>query len=353
MKTIFYPLFLLPLMMVLPSCKGYVMVPHEYSYYTPPAAPDYSQGCAWAALPDRLDNADLLPDSATMQNHEATADVDVFFVYPTSFFGKTGWNCDLNNEKVNQKTDDRSIKYQASVFNGSAKIYAPRYRQANYASFFNFDGDGAKALDLAYQDVKQAFQYYLDHYNHGRAFILAGHSQGSYHLIRLCKEMIEGQALQQKLVAAYLIGMPVKQNFFKDLPVCDAPEENHCYLTWNTFKVGFYPKYYDSFFKGAVCVNPLTWSTDTAYEKPSCHVGMMGPKFSKMNTELFGARVSQGGLLWVDPVIIPGMKISKTIKVWHQGDINLFYGNIRDNLELRVANYQGKYHPSYTASPKN
>ncbi len=41
------------------------------------------------------------------------------------------------------------------------------------------------AFDLAYEDLKTAFENYLKHYNKGRPIIIASHSQGSLHALRL------------------------------------------------------------------------------------------------------------------------------------------------------------------------
>ena len=65
-----------------------------------------------------------------------------------------------------------------------------------------------KAYAFALQDVKRAFQYYIDHYNNGRPFILVGHSQGTFHLMPLLEQMIDQTPLKDRLVAAYAIGIP-------------------------------------------------------------------------------------------------------------------------------------------------
>ncbi|GIR73695.1 MAG: hypothetical protein CM15mP76_04220 [Prochlorococcus sp.] len=70
---------------------------------------------------------------------------------------------------------------QASAFNGSCNIYAPEYRQATYFSFFDKDDNGKKALDLAYEDIENAFNYFLEFFNNGKPFIIAAHSQGALH----------------------------------------------------------------------------------------------------------------------------------------------------------------------------
>ena len=104
-------------------------------------------------------------------------------------------NTDLSQASLfNQKVDKTTIKFQASIFNQAGRVYAPRYRQAHYRSFSppHIEGknDGIKALLLAYSDIKAAFQYYIKHENKGRPFILAGHSQGSLHLMLLMQELM-------------------------------------------------------------------------------------------------------------------------------------------------------------------
>src|SRR5258706_533076 len=82
------------------------------------------------------------------------------------------------------------------------------YWQAHLRAYYTTDTARAlAAFELAYQDIKTAFQYYLDHYNNGRPIIIASHSQGSSHAQRLLKEFFENGPLKNRLVAAYVIGM--------------------------------------------------------------------------------------------------------------------------------------------------
>src|SRR6187551_2741597 len=118
-----------------------------------PDAPDYSLPGYWAALPSTKDNADAVP---IMEWKDAQGDspVDVFYVHPTTYTGKLGendWNAGLTDKKLNERTDQSTIKYQASLFNGAGSIYAPRYRQAHLNCFYTKrTGDASKALELAY-----------------------------------------------------------------------------------------------------------------------------------------------------------------------------------------------------------
>src|SRR4026209_2404232 len=178
---------------------------HSFADAPPPLAPDYSLAASWGALPDRADAADVV-SNAKVQDRQATAEVDVFFVHPTTFFGTAGWNQSLDDSPTNQLTDTFVLRGQASVFNSCCRVYAPRYRQATIYSFMDNSGSGRSALHVAYEDVERAFDYFIEHYNQGRPFILAAHSQGSLHVRTLLEKRITGTALSERLVAAYPIG---------------------------------------------------------------------------------------------------------------------------------------------------
>ncbi|MFI5172940.1 MAG: DUF3089 domain-containing protein, partial [Chitinophagales bacterium] len=152
------------------SCGVYKPVRVEFTNETIPAPPDYSDSNYWSALPDKRDSADHIPGKSPVEliDGQQHALADVFYIYPTQFFSRDQWNADLGDKKLNDAVDSRAITNQASVFNGSCKVYIPRYRQATYNAYFSLTNpDASKAFELAYEDVKNAFQYYLDHYNNG------------------------------------------------------------------------------------------------------------------------------------------------------------------------------------------
>src|SRR5690606_3771036 len=192
-----------------------------------PKAPDYSDPAVCAALPFREDSADVVPDTALMDRQESAA-VDVFYIYPTTYIGRKGqksWNGDVYDPSLNQRTDKSAIRNQATVFNGSCKVYAPRYRQAHLHCFYTKrrKDDALRALQLAYHDVREAFQYYLRHYNKNRPLIIAAHSQGTWHAARLIREFYDNDTTTAglpPLIVAYLIGMPVEKDYFENLPPC-------------------------------------------------------------------------------------------------------------------------------------
>jgi hypothetical protein len=309
-----------------------------------PPLPDYSNPDHWAALPFKKDMADSVP-IPSLHDNQANANVDVFFIHPTLYLEEvTGrkyiWNADVNDSAMNAKVDGSSILNQTSVFNGSCRVYAPRYRQAHITSFFTSDKtSGESALKLAYEDVKLAFNYYLEHYNQGRPFIIAGHSQGTRHGGMLIREIIEGKPLQKQLVAAYIIGMPVPKSFFKEIPVCSEPDQVNCFITWATYEHGYLPKNYGSF-EGGVCVNPLSWKTNEELVDRNQNLGAILWKFNKVKKRSNGAQI-HNGILWIDKPHIPGRMFVK-MKNYHVADYNLFWFNMRENVRLRVETFNNK-----------
>src|SRR5262245_58852216 len=246
---------------------------HPFAESPQPAAPDYSVASSWAALPDRQDDADAMP-VGDVQDVQATARVDVFFVHPTTFFGTASWNQALDDTATNQLTDTFVLRGQAAVFNSCCKIYAPRYRQATIFSFMDQTGSGTSALQLAYADVERAFDYYIEHYNQGRPFILAAHSQGSLHVRKLLERRITGTPLRARLVAAYPIGFGIDRDDLAkavpDVPVCESAEQIGCVVTWNA--IGPKARKWTDTSK-SICVNPLTWRTDGAPAAASLNIG--------------------------------------------------------------------------------
>ncbi len=323
-------------------------MPYKFAELTPPTAPDYSNRDHWAALPDKKDFADVLPDD-TVTDRQANAAVDVFFIHPTSFLAKDSmWNADLADSVVNRNTDEYVMKNQASVFNGSAKIYAPRYRQAHVKAYYNVENGGRDALMLAYTDVRHAFEYYLKHYNKGRPIIIASHSQGTTHAIWILKEYFDGKELADKLVAAYMPGMPVRRDSFDHLQPCTAADDLHCFLSWGTYSKGHYPESYDWWNKGAVVTNPITWSVDSGYNAKDQHLGILyyNYKFKYKNT----IRVStNNGILWMRKPSV-WFKYFLWKKNYHAADYNLYWLNIRQNVHDRVQQYLKENPQSKSAS---
>ena len=202
-----------------------------------PPASDYADANNWAALPTKKDAADLVPKGSPFQDEQATAKADIFFIHPTILTyeptNEFKWNASFSDTYLNAKVDNSTILNQATIFNAAGRVYAPRYRQAHYHAFVtSFKEDKAAALDVAYSDVKKAFQYYLTHYNKGRPIIIASHSQGTIHATKLIKEFFDGKELQKQLVSAYIIGIATPKNIFTNIRPCESPTQTGCFIAY-------------------------------------------------------------------------------------------------------------------------
>ncbi len=268
--------------------------------------PDYSNLSYWAAHPYKYDPSDSIPLPLRDGTVKDTT-VDVFFIHPTTLtdLSRKEWNADLGDSALNEKTDRSTILFQASVFN-EYRVFAPRYRQAHLRAYYTGDRASARqAFDLAYSDVRAAFQYYLDHYNQGRPIIIASHSQGSTHAERLLKEFFQDKPLKNKLVAAYIIGMAIPRDSFPDMEACRDSASTGCLIGWRTYKEGFEPDFVEKEAGSSLVVNPLTWTTDSVYASRSLNKGAVLTKFNKVVPEVADAQIHDG-VLWIHRPHFPG-----------------------------------------------
>lgn len=308
-----------------------------------PPRPDYSKAATWAASPYKSDPSDLCPKQVKYPFND-TALADVFFIHPTSFTEKPDsihWNAAWDDPKQQDKTLNNAIKFQASVFNHVGRIYAPFYRQANIEIYYTNDLHKAYlAADTAYSDVRRAFLFYLQNYNHGRPIIIASHSQGSTHAIWLLKEFFDTTALKKQLVTAYIPGMTVRYSDFKTLQ--PAPDSNFVggYCVWRSAEKGYYPPTLPRG-KEVICTNPISWTLDSAAIDKKFNKGAVLLPFNKLIPQATGAQISNS-ILWVQKPHFKGSRWIKT-KNYHIADYNLFYLNVRDNAHLRLHNYLLNY----------
>jgi hypothetical protein len=161
---------------------------------------------------------------------------DCFYVYPTVSDQKTP-NADLTIDP-----EIRSIvQYQAARYGQHCRVFAPVYRQATLQSIRSPGSAGA--FTLAYSDVQRAFDEYLAKDNHGRGFVLIGHSQGTGMLTQLVQQRIDDKPkVRRRLVSAILLGGNVTVAEGKDVggsfdhvPACRSKRQTGCVVAFSTF----------------------------------------------------------------------------------------------------------------------
>jgi Protein of unknown function (DUF3089) len=337
---------------------------HMYTpqgHYAPPppnSGPDYAKMDSWVARPGiASDPGDWLPQGfAAPENAPGTA--AVFYIHPTTYLKGDRWNAPLRGDPETEFRTNLFVQSESSAFNGAGQIWAPRYRQASYGSFLLKSEDAEKALDLAYSDVSAAFDEFLKSIPPSKPIILAGHSQGALHLIRLLRDRHD--QLGGRLVAAYVVGWPI--DTVSDLPAlgfpgCTARDQTGCILSWLSFGdppnpgliLGDWQKT-----KGLtggerkrediLCVNPLTGTANGA-APPKANPGSLVPSSNFTSARLQPGAVGghcDKGLLILDgnipplgPFVLPGNN-------YHVYDYALFWAAIRQDAERRLAAWRSR-----------
>ncbi|MCP3986941.1 MAG: DUF3089 domain-containing protein [bacterium] len=352
------PLYLAILLLIGTSTVGcramleWWITPTPFDTHTPPRAPDYADLASWAAHPDVSDPADLVPPGSGAVDRQVEAEVDVFFIHPTTYYKGEHFNAPWDDPDAAEITDTGVMATQASSFNGAGRIFAPYYRQMALGGYFT--PDKAKGLELAYADVERAFDHWLTEWSGGRPFILASHSQGSRHAQTLLHERFsgeEGRTLRERLVAAYLIGgwIPeAKLGGELPLPACEAAQDTGCLIGWRTVSA-------DASLRSGfdelespetnLCVNPLSWTRKDTRAPSSEHLGALPLGQNDRNAlppvtvEMLGARCSAGQLVIDPPPQGDGWEVLVRQGNFHVYDYALFTMNIRANAQRRVAAY--------------
>ncbi len=295
-----------------------------------PDTPNYADATSWAVLPTKYPES--LEKYATTNLQDLKA--DVFYVYPTLLMDKIDlrWNAAIDDEIQNDKIIHTAVKNQASPFATSGKIYVPIYRQAHIKSYNLYTKGGKEAFEIAYADVKNAFEYYLKNYNNGRPIIIASHSQGTNHTTQLLKDFFDAKPLQKQLIAAYLVGMGIQPNELKTIQPMTSPTETGGFVSWNTRKKGSYPKN-KNVYKGAVTTNPITWDASKTTTLNQ-HKGFLYSN-GKLYTKALKIEITDG-MVWSTNPKFPMRFFMSFMKNYHVGDINLFWQDIKENVELRT-----------------
>lgn len=348
------PYFLLLIIVSLFSCSNkYQANKSQYQFKSPDGKPDYSNLDYWAAHPWKQDPSDSVP--APLRNEIRDSIADVFFLHPTTFTAKKDANISnapIDDGHLNAKTDYSTILFQASAFNQQSRVFAPRYQQAHIANFFSkYKEKAAHAFDIAYEDLKNAFEYYLKNWNGGRPIIIASHSQGSMLAERLLKDYFQDKPLGEQLVVAYIIGWPVPTNYFTSIKMCEDSLQTGCLCSWRTFRNGYIPSYMRNEKKSdgknisfgmsdSYVTNPINWKTTNEYASKKLNRGSVLTKFNKIYKQATDAKIGNS-LLYVKKPKFPWSFLYFT-KNYHIADINLFYLNIRENIRQRIAAYLNK-----------
>jgi hypothetical protein len=241
-----------------------------------PAKNDYSNPATWLCRPGRQDacsvdlSTTVIAASGKLTREVFTpnpnAPIDCFYVYPTVS------NDPTPNSDMDPGPEEKSvIRAQFARFGSVCRPYAPLYQQVTLTALRAAIGGRPMPVDrmLAYNDVLDAWNYYLEHDNKGRGVVLIGHSQGSGVLTALIKSEIDGKPVQSRIVSALLLGtsLPVPKGkdvggAFQSMPLCHSAIQTGCVITYASFRANVPPPANSRFGKVqgenmvSACTNP-------------------------------------------------------------------------------------------------
>ena len=321
--------------MVLSSCTNESDNPAPVDPESESKAPDYSDKNNWLRRP------------------EATKDVDVFYVYPTEYSDDSegaSMFADINDKSLREAWEE-VYQMQATVYEESANVFAPYYRQVNMASAIKLPREELNAAfaSTPKEDVFAALDYYFENLNEGRPFILASHSQGSImQSLVLAEYMKKHPELMKRMIAAYVIGYSITKDYLKANPhlkFAEGADDTGVIISYNTEGAGNENNIV--VLPGAISINPINWKRDETYASAEENLGGYIPneELGKMENAPHPAdaqvNLERG-------VVITTTKAMKPMPgpvpfgngSFHNGDYALYYYNIKENIATRIATYK-------------
>ena len=281
------------------------------------------------------------------ENHAA----DVFYVYPTvstiSFIDNgSSWYADITLPNVREEANDNQ-RFNMMLYS-EYNFYAPYYRQMIFEAYQQPESILNQIVETPAQDITDAFQYYMTHYNHGRPFFLMGHSQGSQVLIELLKKRMTNEQ-RKNMVAAYCIGYHVTAEELAQYPEALKPATDSLMQGLVIFNSVTDTTAISMVSRGDVVgVNPTTWTMETDTIPADFQLGMA--KYNDARDSVLIMPCPTRTWLYnhttvcpdLDPemVFIPAYEEMFPKGNLHFADSWLFGGNVLENMRCRLRNHK-------------
>lgn len=288
------------------------------------------------------------PDNWAYCPADETAQADVFFVNPTVFMGQDGRAAWDSYDAQTRSAFVGAINMEKGIYDGNTRFFAPLYHQASFAAY-SLPADQQEAvLAHAYLEVRDAFRYYLEHYNNGNPVILAGFSQGGDMCIRLLKDCFADETTRDLLVACYAVGWRITEEEMAANPhirFAEGEGDTGVLIAFNSEAESVKDSLLIPEGVKTLAINPLNWKTDTTPADKTLNKGACFTDYSGAITrevpQLTGAFIDpvRGALKVPDvtPEEYPGAIFPDG--VYHLYDYQFFYRNLQENVQLRLANY--------------
>ena len=285
----------------------------------------YTDKANWAYFPETLE-------------HE----VDVFFIAPTAGH-EDSYNMKMDDEKY-MSAFKGATAMEMGIYDTKADFYAPYYRQISLECYLLPVEEQEQYLKIAYEDVEEAFDYYIKNINNGRPYILAGFSQGGDMIRRL---LTHDKNAGKNMIAAYAIGWNFPADEIAAYPAIKMAQGEDDLGVVVSF-CSEDPDYNESGTivpTSTIGINPLNWKTDGTVASKEENLGACFTDYSgAILTEipnLCGAYLDAGnrGTLKVTDVTpdeYPARLAFLEDGNYHLYDYQFFYRNLQQNVERRI-----------------
>lgn len=279
-----------------------------------------------------------------------TAAADVFFICPTVYGGTDdSYNMSLE-DTASKEAFAGATNMEKGIYDEDARFFAPYYRQAGLNVYELPPEEREAYLSLAYEDIKEAFTYYLEHYNQGRPIVLAGFSQGADMSIRLLKDCFAREEVNDLLVACYAIGWRITEEELEEYPhlrFAAGETDTGVIISFNSEAESVMDSLMIPAGTRTLAINPLNWKTDSTPASREENAGACFTDYSgSIVTEiphLTGAYIDpQRGALKVpdvSPQEYPPVLSIFSDGIYHLYDYQFFYRNLQENVGVRTDAY--------------
>ncbi|MDO8680750.1 MAG: DUF3089 domain-containing protein [Acidobacteriota bacterium] len=357
---------------------------------------DYGDGKNWLCRPGRKGDACDIDLTTTVVAADGTltretfaanpkAPIDCFYVYPTISTDPTD-----NSDMTADPAEVNVVAQQFARFSSVCRPYAPLYRQLTLVGLRKRLAGASFSFErgVQYDDVRDAWRHYLQHDNQGRGVVIVGHSQGSYVLMELIRQEVEGKPVQKQLVSALILGATLETpkgkdvgGAFKSIPLCRKPGQIGCAVNFSAFRSTVTPppntlfgKAQDPAANSGSCTNPVTlgegstplraylsnsgrnitgtvalkpWATDKTIDTPWVGVpGLLTAKCATNENATYLEITVNGNPAdaRVDDITGDLGAVGKPLANWglHLIDVNLAMGNLIDLVAQQSKTYPSR-----------
>ena len=244
---------------------------------------------------------------------------------------------------------------QATAFTSCANIFAPYYRQADAKWSLGLPAAEHDRVEQGKptHDAVAAFDYYIKHYNHGRPFILAAHSQGSNVMVYLlAQHMHSHPAVYRRMIAAYVPGYTVTQQYLDQnhFTFASGANDTRVLISWNT-EAPTTAAPDPVVLPGALAINPITWTrgdrghggAEPGFDRAQPGdgrpgAGRAGPHPVRGGPRRRGVDTAKGAVICsaVDPA---DYDFGFPLGVYHTFDYPFYFFDVRANAQQRIRHY--------------